>query len=46
MQAAAQLKVSEATVRRVINEHILPAHQLCEGVPWVIRANDPSGENV
>jgi len=37
-QAAAQLKVSEDTVRRLISEHILPAHQLCKGAPWVIRA--------
>jgi excisionase family DNA binding protein len=37
-QAAAQLKVSEDTVRRLISEHILPAHQLGKGVPWVIRA--------
>jgi excisionase family DNA binding protein len=37
-QAAAQLKVSEDTVRRLISEHILPAHQLRKGAPWVIRA--------
>jgi len=22
------------------------SHQLCKGAPWVIRANDPTGENV
>jgi DNA invertase Pin-like site-specific DNA recombinase len=35
-EAAAHLKVSEATVRRLINEQILPANQLCKGAPWVI----------
>jgi excisionase family DNA binding protein len=45
-EAAVQLKVSEATVRRLISEHILPAHQLCKGAPWVIRIDDVSGENV
>jgi DNA invertase Pin-like site-specific DNA recombinase len=39
-EAAAHLKVSEATVRRLINEQILPANQLCKGAPWVIRADD------
>jgi excisionase family DNA binding protein len=39
-EAAAQLNLSEATVRRLINERILPAHQLCKGAPWVIRADD------
>jgi len=39
-QAARMLKVSEATVRRLINEGILPATQLCKGAPWVIRASD------
>jgi DNA invertase Pin-like site-specific DNA recombinase len=39
-EAAVHLKVSEATVRRLINEQILPANQLCKGAPWVIRAND------
>ena len=39
-EAAAHLKVSEATVRRLINEQILPANQLCKGAPWVIRADN------
>lgn len=39
-EAAAVLKVSEATVRRLINEKILPAGQHCKGAPWVIRADD------
>ena len=45
-EAAVQLKVSEATVRRLIAEHILPAYQLCKGAPWVIRADEVSRENV
>lgn len=39
-EAAGVLKVSEATVRRLINEKILPATQHCKGAPWVIRADD------
>jgi len=39
-EAAGHLKVSEATVRRLINEQILPANQMCKGAPWVIRADD------
>ena len=39
-EAAASLNVSEATVRRLIQEKILPAAQHCRGAPWVIRAND------
>ena len=39
-EAATLLNVSEATVRRLILEKILPAHQLCVGAPWVIRRSD------
>jgi excisionase family DNA binding protein len=39
-EAAGVLKVSEATVRRLINEKILPATQHCKGAPWVIRGDD------
>jgi DNA invertase Pin-like site-specific DNA recombinase len=39
-EAAGFLKLSEATVRRLINEKILPATQHCKGAPWVIRADD------
>ena len=35
-EAAAILKVSEATVRRLIQEKILPATQHCKGAPWAI----------
>ena len=38
-EAATILNVSEATVRRLIQERILPAQQLCKGAPWVIKAN-------
>ena len=33
VQAAAQLKVSEATVRRLISEHILPPINSVKGLP-------------
>jgi len=39
-EAAGVLKVSEATVRRLINEKILPATQHCKGALWVIRSDD------
>jgi excisionase family DNA binding protein len=44
-EAAAALKVSEATVRRPIAEKVLPATS-CKGAPWVIRANDLNNEDV
>src|SRR5947208_2934480 len=39
-EAAKVLEVSEATVRRLIKEKVLPATQHCKGAPWVIRADD------
>ena len=39
-EAARALNVSEATVRRLIQEKILPATQHCKGAPWAIRAGD------
>ena len=45
-EAAKILDVSEATVRRLIQEKIVPAHQLCKGAPWVIRASDLDDEAV
>lgn len=45
-EAAGLLKVSEATVRRLIQEKVLAAHQLCKGAPWVIRAGDLNSEIV
>jgi excisionase family DNA binding protein len=44
-EAAKVLGVSEATVRRLIKEKALPAHQLCKGAPWVIRARDLESED-
>jgi hypothetical protein len=38
--------VSEATVRRLIADKVLPAAQHCKGAPWVIRADDLQDENV
>ena len=45
-EAAKVLQVSEATVRRLIKEKALAAHQLCKGAPWVIRAGDLESEDV
>jgi excisionase family DNA binding protein len=45
-EAAAVLKVSEATVRRLVKEKNLPAIQHCKGAPWVIRACDLDEETV
>ena len=45
-EAAKILDVSEATVRRLIKEKALAAHQLCKGAPWVIRAGDLESEDV
>jgi len=44
-EAARSLQVSEATVRRLIAEKILPARQVCKGAPWVIRAADLDQED-
>lgn len=45
-EAAKKLNVSEATVRRLIAERILPAHQFCKGAPWTIRIDDLGLETV
>jgi excisionase family DNA binding protein len=45
-EAAGILNLSEATVRRLIQEKALPATQYCKGAPWVIRAVDLEGEAV
>jgi DNA invertase Pin-like site-specific DNA recombinase len=45
-EAAVVLKVSEATVRRLIKLAVLPARQLCKGAPWVIRTADLQSEAV
>lgn len=45
-EAAKTLHVSEATVRRLIKEKALEAHQLCKGAPWVIRFSDLESEDV
>jgi DNA invertase Pin-like site-specific DNA recombinase len=44
--AAKILDVSEATVRRLIQEKVVPAQQLCKGAPWVIRASDLEHQTV
>jgi excisionase family DNA binding protein len=45
-EAAAALNVSAATVRRMINEGLLPARQLCKGAPWVICTDDLAHSDV
>ena len=45
-EAAEKLNVIEATVRRLIAERILPAHQFCKGAPWTIRIDDLALETV
>jgi excisionase family DNA binding protein len=45
-EAAGVLNVSEATVRRLIKDKILPATQHCKGAPWVIQAEDLGNETV
>lgn len=45
-EAAGVLNVSEATVRRLIKDKILPATQHCKGAPWVIQAEDLDNETV
>ena len=45
-EAAEILNVSEATVRRLIAERILPARQFCKGAPWTIRIEDLKLESV
>ncbi|MFE0759293.1 recombinase family protein [Inquilinus sp. NPDC058860] len=45
-EAAGILQVSGATVRRLIQEQILPASQACKGAPWVIRAVDLAADAV
>src|SRR6185312_15663517 len=39
-EAADVLKVSRATAYRMITSGILPAQQLCNGAPWIIRQSD------
>ena len=39
-EAAAILKISQATVLRLIQDKVLQATQFCKGAPWVIRFAD------
>ena len=39
-EAAVTLSISSSSVRRLIRDGQLKAHQLCRGAPWVIRASD------
>ncbi len=37
-ETATKLAVSAMTVSRLIRADVIPAHQLCKGAPWVIKA--------
>ena len=37
-EAAEHLALSEKTVRRLIQDGVIPARQACKGAPWVIDA--------
>jgi excisionase family DNA binding protein len=39
-EAAATLKISASSVRRLIKDGVLPATHLCKGTPWIIRVKD------
>ena len=39
-EAAAALAVSPSTIRRMINDGMLPAQHYCEGAPWIICLDD------
>ena len=45
-EAGADLDVSPSTIRRMINDGILPAQHLCKGAPWIIRLRDLVREDV
>jgi excisionase family DNA binding protein len=45
-EAAAELNVSASTVRRLINDGVLPAAQSCKGAPWVICKADLEHDDV
>jgi excisionase family DNA binding protein len=39
-EAAAELGVTRMMVSRLIRAEVLPARQVCQGAPWVIRRAD------
>jgi excisionase family DNA binding protein len=45
-EAAAELKVSSSTVRRLVSSGVLRARQVCKGAPWVIHGVDLDGDDV
>jgi excisionase family DNA binding protein len=45
-EAAAILKVSPSTIRRLIATDVLPASQLCKGAPWIIKSADLNRDEV
>jgi excisionase family DNA binding protein len=45
-EAAAELKVSPSTVRRLISSGVLPATQICKGAPWMIHKTDLDQDDV
>lgn len=45
-EAAAALALSRTTVRRLIGTGILPARQICNNAPWVVRHEDLASPDV
>ena len=45
-EAAATLSLSSSSVRRLIQQGILPAKQFCKGAPWIISVNDLARDDI
>lgn len=45
-EAAAALSLSRTTVRRLIGTGILPARQICDNAPWIVRQEDLASSDV
>ena len=45
-EAATKLSLSTSSVRRLIQEGILPAKQFCKGAPWMIKVDDLARDDI
>jgi len=45
-EAATTLLLSTSSVRRLIQQGMLPAHQFCKGAPWIICVDDLTRDDV
>lgn len=45
-EAAEALTLSTSSVRRLVLDGAIPAHQFCKGAPWIIKMDDLSTEDV